>query len=631
VDTPSAAKLGLEAHNGDRAFSRRVDKRSTIDSAPFGRLDNFGKEHLHRDDQTWPSNGSVSDVYVRENRSNATSSPVKAGPAEELISEQAGNAKLPSAGTVRRKSTTGAGDRIAVTKIEPTHNTSTNSNLKGNGIMGSGRYPHLDELQERFLSVLMREYGRSNFDVYFDGMTLADADDEIVAFETPSEMRPDMIGRNQLITLKRLWRDNIGPVNKVAIKLRPDVSRSLSDSSARTFAKTDPSAKQSSSRSDERRPFFKDLSGNFSGGASGSGTATGTSKSAGKSLPSIGDLLSPVDERNTFEAFAVDASNELACAAARSALGDQAAPELIYLYGKSGVGKTHLLHAIALESRQKNPATRTAYFTHTNIASGCVNALMSNHTAELHREFLKCEIELIDDIHLLLSKEKTQEQVLAIVDACLANGTQVALAGDNTPVQLAEMGMNQRLSDRLAGGLSVGLQSGGPHLRCDVLKKRLARPDVKCTVSDEAIDFIVRNFNHSMRETIGALKQLLLVYGGNDMRVDLAQAREGLRDKLHDGARVHSLEDLLAVTAEVMNVTVADMQGKARPQELARARHAFVYCAREVLKESLPRISGALHRDHTTALSSTRRAAALLERDKVFCKQVDLIRERIEI
>ena len=132
-----------------------------------------------------------------------------------------------------------------------------------------------------------------------------------------------------------------------------------------------------------------------------------------------------------------------------------------------------------------------------------------------------------------------------------------------------------------------------------------------------------------MRETIGALKQLLLVYGDKETRVDLSIAKSSLNARLQDGPRVYTLSELLDVTADVMGVTVEDMKGRRRPQNLARARHAYVYCAREDLKESLPNISAAINRDHTTALSSVHRAAALLEKDKVFCRQVEQIREKI--
>ena len=243
---------------------------------------------------------------------------------------------------------------------------------------------------------------------------------------------------------------------------------------------------------------------------------------------------------------------------------------------------------------------------------------------------MQCDVVLIDDVHLLLTKEKTQEQVLAIVDACLASGRNVAIAGDSPPSRLAEVGMNTRLADRLAGGLSVGIHSGSSALRLEVLRKRLDRSTHNCSFADEALDFIVRNFDHSMRETIGALNQLLLKFGSSPVRVDLAMAKDGLKDKLSEHRKTHTLDDLLAITAEVMGVSVEAMKGKARPQELAKARHAYVHCGRDFLKESLPRISAVINRDHTTALSSSRRAEALLERDKIFSEQIATIKERLE-
>lgn len=481
---------------------------------------------------------------------------------------------------------------------------------------------------ERFTNALVGRYGRAEYDSCLGDMTVAKASAELVTFETASPARRDMIGRHYLASIKQLWLENVGPVKRVAIKLRPEVSKSLKDSAARAKTK-EPST-----------GFFKDISGQFSGapaphhrpGVPGYSQAP-SSGSQWQGVPwvSLKDLLSPVDVRNSFENFAVDASNGVAFAAARKAVSGSAPAELIYLYGKSGVGKTHLLHAISQERARLDDIRPVAYLAYNNIASGCVSAMLTNNVSALHREFLNCSIVLIDDIHLLISKGKTQQQVLSIIDACLSSGVHVAVAGEPAPVRLAEAGMHQRLADRLSGGFCVPLLQGGPHLRLEVLKKYLAWVDIKCSVTEEVLEFIVRNFTHSMRGTIGALKQLLLVYGERDMRVDLSLAKTSLRALLQDGARVYTLDDLLTVSAEVMGVSVADMKGRARPQPIARARHAFVYCAREDLKKSLPAISAALCRDHTTALSSARRAAALLEKDKLFCRQIEQIREKIEL
>jgi len=512
----------------------------------------------------------------------------------------------------------------------------------GNVMMADGKdqapfgREQIEILQERFQNILKTHFRQSEYNSYLSDIALAGASTDLVTFETSSPECRDVIGRDYLPSMKRLWINTIAPVKRVTIKLSADVSRTLSANAARAQSKETqssgfaqpsitPGVNQGKSPA-----FFKDISGSFSSGGKSTPTEKSTARN-GKPVLGLKDLISPVDERNSFENFVVDASNEVAFAAARSAVSGVGAAELIYLYGKSGVGKTHLLHAITLEARRKNPAFKTAFLSYNNIESGCVNAILSNNTNMLLREFLGCRIVLFDDIHFLAGKEKTQEQLLTIIDACLASGIYVAVAGDRSAIKVAESGINKRLADRLGGGLSVAVMAGGPHLRFEALKKRIARADLKCKFTEEALDFIVRNFTHSMRETCGALTQLILLYGAKDVLVDLTLARTALRSRLQDGKPAQTLDDLLTVSAEILGVSIEDMRGRARPQKLARARHAFVYCAREILKESLPRIAAALSRDHTTALSSMRRAAALLERDKVFCKQVDQIREKMDI
>ena len=509
------------------------------------------------------------------------------------------------------------------------------------GEQNSGDHGEIGVLQQKFLAALRGKFRRTEFDAYLSDLAIARVSSELVTFETNSPERCDVIGRHYLTSMKKVWIDCIAPVEQVSIKLSAQVSRSLRDHAQRvqeTAAPPNldrtlmPMAKPATT-STSGQPFFKDISGQFSGATSAASTGANLlPKGRGqKPVLTLEDLISPVDERNSFDNFVVDASNQVAHAAARTAVSGEGAAEIIYLYGKSGVGKTHLLHAITLEAQRLGSHFKTAFLTYNNIESGCVNAILSNNTNALLREFLGCRVVLFDDIHFLTGKEKTQEQLLTIIDACRASGIFVVVAGDCSAVKLAEKGINQRLADRLGSGLSVAVMSGGPHLRFDALKKRVAaRTDLKCKFTDEALDFIVRNFTFSMRETCGALTQLMMLYGSKEIVVDLPLARNALRSRLQDGKPSRTLDDLVDVTAEVFDVSVDDMKGKARPQCLARARHAFAYCARDILKESLPRISATLNRDHTTALSSLKRAAALLERDKVFCKQVNLIREKME-
>jgi len=213
-----------------------------------------------------------------------------------------------------------------------------------------------------------------------------------------------------------------------------------------------------------------------------------------------------------------------------------------------------------------------------------------------------------------------------MVNAFIASGRQLVIAGEAPPGRLIEKDVHARLADRLSGGLAVQMEPGGVASRTDVLKMRSAKANMKCVIGDEAIDYIAANFPHSMREAIGALNQLLLTYGDKEETIGRAEAQAALRSRLVSGKRAGTLDDGIAAAADAFGISVDDMKGRSQPQRIAKARHAFVFVAREALKESFPRIAAALGRDHTTAMSSYRRAQALLERNKDFRDAVETIR-----
>jgi chromosomal replication initiator protein len=257
---------------------------------------------------------------------------------------------------------------------------------------------------------------------------------------------------------------------------------------------------------------------------------------------------------------------------------------------------------------------------------------LSNNTQALHAEFLKHDIVAIDDIHFLDGKDRTQEELLIVIDALIDSGKRVVIAGDLPPAKLAEAGIKKRLADRLAGGLCAPVHPADEEMRLDILKKRVRSSAVKCLINEDVLEFIARHFGQSTRETIGALNQILLLYRDEAVTVDLEEAKSVLKSRLQDQSvkRIATLEDAIVAGAEAFGLTRADIVGRAQPQRIVRARHAIVYCAREVLGESFPRIGKSLSRDHTTVMSSYRRAQALIERDKAFQDGVARIREALE-
>ena len=468
------------------------------------------------------------------------------------------------------------------------------------------------EVLKRYHAALRVRVGDAKYISWFKDLGLADVSEDCVTLTTGSQAKRDMLDHRFFPVLEDTWRAEVGPVRKMRLTV---LKSNLSAHAARVNAQEEQRAavNGAAAPADFLPPSARARAGKEMG------------KEAG-----FDDLATPLDPRRTFDSFAVDGSNRIAWAAAQEALSEGRARELIYFYGPSGVGKTHLLQAIAHEWLARGDRGSAGYVTYNNLINACVSAVWSNATPALHKALLAHGFVGFDDIHFLTGKNRTQEELLIVIDAALDSGKQVVIAGELPPARLAEAGLNQRLADRLAGGICAPIHPGDEPLRMAVLKKRLEQSPAMCRVSDEALAFIARTFTQSMRETIGALNQLLLMYGAEEIVVDLDEAKSVLQSRLEDRRRAATIEDAIAAGAEAFGLKLDDMTGRSQPQRIVRARHAVVWCAREVLKESFPRIGKALKRDHTTVMSSYRRAQALMERDKAFQDGVKRIREALE-
>jgi chromosomal replication initiator protein len=467
----------------------------------------------------------------------------------------------------------------------------------------SGRDSQL-ELFKRYHAALRLRVGDAKYVSWFKDLGLEDYSEECVTLSTDSETKRDMLDHRFFPVLEDTWRKEVGPFRKMRLTV---LKNRLSEHAARIDA-------QEEQRAAETAPV----------------PALKPRAKEAKDSATFEGLATALDPRRTFDAFAVHSSNRIAWAAAQEALSEGRARELIYFYGPSGVGKTHLLQAIAHAWSQDQSRGEAGYVTYNNLSNACVSAVWSNSTAALHKALLSFGFLGFDDIHFLNGKNRTQEELLIVIDAALDSGKQVVIAGELPPAKLAEAGINQRLADRLAGGICAPIHPGDESLRLAVLKKRLEQSPAACRISDEALAYIARTFTQSTRETIGALNQLLLMYGSEEVVVDLDEAKSVLKSRLDDRRRAATVDDAIAAGAEAFGLKLEDMTGRSQPQRIVRARHAVVWCAREVLKESFPRIGKALKRDHTTVMSSYRRAQALIERDKAFQDGVKRIREALE-
>lgn len=469
-----------------------------------------------------------------------------------------------------------------------------------------------EQLQD-FRDALITRFGEPAYRSWMFDLNVEKNGDDEVEISTESPLRRDTLVQRFKPAMHDEWNRLVAPTKKFSISVRQKEklsrhAQSVSDNSA-------PSA------------LGSDLFNVPGGGAKGSGRSGNFEEGkTAKKFYGLNELASPFDPRSTFDSFAIDDTNRMAHAAARQVFVEGAPHNLIYIHGRSGIGKTHLLHAIGHEWRRRNGEGTCAYLTHSDLTNGCVDAVWSNSILSLHKDLLSQRLLLIDDIHLLGGKNRTQQEVLNMVNAFISSGRQLVIAGEAAPGRLGESDIHARLTDRLAGGLAVPVEPGGVELRNEVLKMRAEGASTKCVIEASALDYIAEHFPHSMREAIGALNQLLLVYGEAETTVGRSEAEMTLRSRLTSQSRVGTMEDGVVAAAEAFGLTVEDIKGRAQPQRIVKARHAFVYVSREVLKESFPRIAGVLGRDHTTAMSSYRRAQALIERNEEFRTAVEKIR-----
>ncbi|MEZ5920254.1 MAG: DnaA/Hda family protein [Parvularculaceae bacterium] len=463
-----------------------------------------------------------------------------------------------------------------------------------------------------FCDTLRRRYGNSVFKLWFSDLRLDDCGGDAIILSTESDLRRDRLDQQYKPGLMSAWSDNVYPIRRVTIIKRAN----LSSNAARVNAL----APQRESAADGAHLGVI---------VNGFDRGEGKSGSPARRAPRVSEIATALDQRLTFDTFAVDASNEVAVAAARQIFNEEAPREIIYFHGPSATGKSHLLHACGNEWMARYPMGRAVYVTHNNIQNGCVGALLSSSTMSFHRDVLANDLVMIDDIHMLAGKKGTLDELVNLVNSIVSAGRQVIIAGGMSPGKLVESGFPERLADRLAGGLSVRISPASEKLRAEVLMKHRAAAGLDDRITDETISLTARLFSASMRDSIGAFKTLALRCRTRPGVIGPAEALSELQSRLNERRRKATLEETLSAAADAFGINAEELLGRSQPQRIVRARHAFVYVARTVLFESFPRIGRALGRDHTTAISSMRRAEALMPRDKAFAAGVGAIKVSI--
>jgi chromosomal replication initiator protein len=342
------------------------------------------------------------------------------------------------------------------------------------------------------------------------------------------------------------------------------------------------------------------------------------------------DLAAPLDPRFTFEGFVVGKPNEFAYACARRVAEHPSSPGFnpLFLYGGVGLGKTHLMHAIAWEltDRTSDPVS-VAYMSAEKFMYRFIAAIRSQSTMEFKENLRSVDVLMIDDLQFLIGKDNTQEEFFHTFNYLVEQGKQIVVSADKSPSDLN--GLEHRLRTRLGCGMVADLHSTTYELRISILEAKAARAGVDVPV--KVLEFLAHKITSNVRELEGALNRLVAHSNLFNRPVTLESTHEVLHDILKAHDRRVTIEEIQKKVAEHYSIRLTDMSSARRARAVARPRQVAMYLAKQLTSRSLPEIGRKFgNRDHTTVMHAVSRVTELMERDGNFAEDVELLRRLLE-
>jgi chromosomal replication initiator protein len=354
--------------------------------------------------------------------------------------------------------------------------------------------------------------------------------------------------------------------------------------------------------------------------------------------PQNGTSSPPLSERYTFDLFVIGKSNELAAAAAHAV---SQAPGRVYnplfIYGDTGIGKTHLMQAIAHETLKRSPETRITYVGTEQFMNELISSMLDRTGPEFRRRYRETDLLLIDDVQFLKGrKEATQEEFFHTFNALYEAGRQIVLTSDRPPSEIA--GLEARLVSRFQWGMVADIGLPDFEHRVAILKQKAQLDRLEMTIPDDVIHFIAEHVRSNVRELEGSIIKLLAYASLKHKDITVDVAREALRDKLRaiEGLEPDSSATLTILTiqqavAKEWGVTVDGLRSKTRTKNLTTPRQIAMYLAREILATQLVEIGNAFGgRDHSTVIHSLEKVQEAITADSQLKTRINRIRGMLE-
>ncbi|MBV7257334.1 chromosomal replication initiator protein DnaA [Pacificimonas sp. WHA3] len=352
--------------------------------------------------------------------------------------------------------------------------------------------------------------------------------------------------------------------------------------------------------------------------------------SAPPAVPLVDEVLNP---RYTFDRFVTGKANELAyCAAETMASGGEISFNPLFLHGATGVGKTHLMHAIGWAYRARRPDAKIIYMSAEKFMFEFVTAMRAKDTLSFKSRLRGADLMMIDDVQFVGGKDTTQEELFHTMNEVINAGHRLVISADRSPQDLD--GIEARVRSRLCWGLVADINPAEYELRLNIVREKLAaRPAAEqALVPDDVVEFVARKVSANIRELEGAVNRIVAFANTRRRPLDIDQARALLADMLRANTRRVTVDRIQRQTADFFNIKLSDMMSARRARDIARPRQIAMYLAKRMTPRSFPDIGRRFGgRDHTTVMHAVKRIEALRADDGELSADIDRLERLIDL
>ena len=335
-----------------------------------------------------------------------------------------------------------------------------------------------------------------------------------------------------------------------------------------------------------------------------------------------------LDPRFTFKDFVVGKSNELAFSACRRVADSEDVPfNPLFLYGGVGLGKTHLMHAIAWQKKKLNPKLKILYLSAEKFMYEFIKALRLKNTVTFKEQFRSVNLLMIDDVQFIIGKESTQEEFFHTFNALADQNRQMVISADKSPSDLE--GLEERLRSRLGWGLVADIHPTTYELRLSIIEAKVEKYNID--LPKDVIEFLAHKITASVRELEGALTRLAAHVTLVGRSVNLEIAEDLLQDLLRASDRRTTIDQIQKKVAEHFNVKISDMHSSRRSRTIARPRQIAMFLSKNLTTRSLPEIGRKFGgRDHTTVIHAIKKVKELVKNDSSLSEDIEILTRSLQ-